>query len=221
MNSRRIDETYRLQLGDLVRIPPIRVASGPGEARSACARISDPLRGRRAAGGEQTGRCGGAWRQRSQLRRDRADAQRAPAGQVPRTGAPAGPRDLRRAAAGEEAFRADRDARDHARGQQRQALSRAGAGAMEERQAARQAAAAQVRHAARREARDGARRRAGLAYHLRAAERAGRISPCWKHSSRPGAPTRSACISRTSAFRSPATTSTAISSGTRAWRSRA
>ncbi len=119
----------------------------------------------------------------------------------------------------------DRLARAAARRRDRQALRRAGAGQVARRAARGRAAAHELRDGRRRAARPGRSRRAPGAHDLPARRRCGRTPSrrrrCSKPSSRPVARTRSAFISRTSAFRSRATTSTAISRGTRRSRARA
>ena len=125
VNKGRIDAQYRLELGDLVRVPPIRVAQ-PNEAAAQApvpaAHFKIIFEDEPPARDRQAGRRRGARRQRRRVRRDRADARGASAGEIPRTGASAGSRDLRHSDARQEALGARQSARADSREQDGQAL---------------------------------------------------------------------------------------------------
>ena len=223
VNSRRVGPDYRVQAGDRLRLPPVRTArpaaapqQPPASRLKADVIYEDDvlLVINKPAGVAVHGGSGISFGVIEQLRAER------PEGAVPRTGAPARPRNLGRAAAGQAALRAARAAPAAARGRGAEALPRAGERALARRQAQRQAAAAQVRAGLGRAARRCQERGHARAYRVPAAAQLERATACSKRSSRPGAPTRSACISPISAFRSPATTSTAISRSTSSSRSR-
>ncbi len=124
VNKGRAAADTRVQTGDDVRVPPVRVAERPSAAAVPAREFERAVRGRLPAGHRQAGRRGGAWRQRRQLRRHRAAAPRAARGQVPGAGAPPRPGNLRRAAAGQEAQRADGAAGPVPRPRHRQDLCR-------------------------------------------------------------------------------------------------
>ncbi len=109
VNSRRVDATYRLQLGDRVRLPPVRTAApdrrhpasaGPGSARLSLRTL---LEDECFAGHRQASRCSSARRQRGEPGRDRAAARGASRSPVPGTGPSTRPRHVGCTAAGEEA----------------------------------------------------------------------------------------------------------------------
>ena len=179
VNKGRIDQLYRLVDGDVVRIPPVRVAEKssaavPGAEFTILFEdahllvIDKPCRHR---GARRLGRV---------VRRHRAVARLAPGRQVPRTGAPARPRNLGRADAGEETLGADQPARADARRPDRQALPDRGGRRLEERAPAHQAAAAQVHHRRRRAAGLRAGRRHGIAHRVHLVAEMGKFRTCWK-----------------------------------------
>jgi 23S rRNA pseudouridine955/2504/2580 synthase len=81
INKGRAGADTRMAAGDVVRLPPVRIAGARARPRAATpgagARIPRPVRRRAPAGHRQAGRRGRARRQRRELRRDRAAAHRA------------------------------------------------------------------------------------------------------------------------------------------------
>ena len=107
MNKGRASADTKLAGGDVVRVPPVRMAAPAAAGRGrAAARVPDPVRGRAPDRHRQAVRHRRARRLGRQLRRHRAAAPRAARAEVPRAGAPARPRDLRHPAARQEAQRA-------------------------------------------------------------------------------------------------------------------
>ena len=175
VNKKRVDQTYRLKLGDLLRIPPIRVAEKHETEQTHIPAVEFPvlyeddaiLAVNKPAGVAVHGGSGVSFGVIEQMRSARPQAKFLEL--VHR---------LDRETSGVLLLAKKRSALTAMHEIMREGNSDkryfdAGAGAMEEREAARQIAAAQIRHAAGREARDGARRRAGLAHHLCAAEELG------------------------------------------------
>ena len=163
-------------------LPPVRVSAAAGRARRAAragARVSRAATKTSTAGHRQARRRGGAWRQRRELRRDRAAAHGAARGAVPGTGAPAGPRDLGHPAGRQEAQRADGAAGPVPRARDRQDLPGAGRGRLAGQQEGARRAAAQVPA----DGRDGERRvqRGGQGPSGRACAPS-RWSRCWRAS---------------------------------------
>ena len=118
VNKGRIDAAYRLEMGDLVRVPPIRTAQLDETPVSSNAPAAEfPILFEddhlividKPAGVAVHGGSGVAFGVIEQI------AQCAPAGEIPRIGASAGSRDLRRADAREKALGADQCARANAR----------------------------------------------------------------------------------------------------------
>ncbi len=164
VNRRKVGPDTRLNVGDQLRIPPIRASSparkSPTVGLARSRDPADPVRGRRADRARQAGRPRRPRRQRHRLRRHRAAAPGAARRAVPRARAPARPRHVGRAAHREEAPRADGAARAAARRRDRQALHGAGPRQMARRDARGRAAADDLRDRRRRAARPRGRERA-------------------------------------------------------------
>ena len=129
VNKGRVQADTRLEAGDVVRLPPVRIsaraqegATPPAPAREFPVLLEDEhlLAIDKPAGVAVHGGSGVSFGVIEQLRTAR------PGRQVPGTGAPAGPRDLRHPAGGQEAQRAGGAAGPVPRTRDRQDLSGAG-----------------------------------------------------------------------------------------------
>ena len=117
VNSGRVDATYRLQEGDRVRIPPMRLPGSRAAAKPRARPIDLPVLFEDEALLVVNKPAGLAVHGGSGISFGVIEHARGASGpEIPRTGASARPRHLGTAAAGEEALGADRDARGPARG---------------------------------------------------------------------------------------------------------
>ena len=120
VNGKRVKAEYRLEEGDEVRVPPVRLAdpaTPPSTASAAAMSGTCALRGQEPARRQQAGWRRRARRQRHQPRRDRAAARGQAGTQGPCARASARSRDVRLPRAGEKAQRAAFTAREISRGQ--------------------------------------------------------------------------------------------------------
>jgi len=74
VNKKRVDQTYRLQLGDILRIPPIRVAEKPESEYVPATEFPILYEDEALLAINKPAGNGGAWRQRGEFRGDRTTA---------------------------------------------------------------------------------------------------------------------------------------------------
>jgi len=154
VNSRRVQATYRLNLGDrCAHSAAAEGRSGPKTRAAHFVPATGRPRGRGAAGDRQALRARRPRRQRGELRSDRAISRGKAAAEVPRslrTGSTAilGPADSR-----QEALGPDRAARGPARGAGEEGILGPGQGKLAQRKATRRPAVEKIPDAVRRAAR--------------------------------------------------------------------